>query len=81
MSIIGFMAAFLTTFAFVPQVIKVVKTRSTRDISLGWASILFIGIILWLIHGILISDMPLIAANTVSFVLSGIILGYKLKFK
>lgn len=81
MPYIGYIAAFLTTIAFVPQVIKVMKTRLTRDISLGWILTLFIGIILWLVHGVMVGDGPLIAANAVSFVLSGILLGYKLKYK
>lgn len=81
MPYIGYIAAFFTTIAFVPQVIKVMKTRLTRDISLGWILTLFIGIILWLVHGVMVGDGPLIAANVVSFVLSGVLLGYKLKYK
>ncbi|HEM3666332.1 TPA: SemiSWEET family sugar transporter [Streptococcus suis] len=78
---IGFVAACLTTFGFLPQVIQVVKTKETQAISLGMYSMSVPGIGLWLIHGILIGDAALIVANSISFVLSGIILFYKLRYK
>ncbi|MBM7178693.1 hypothetical protein F6P74_10590 [Streptococcus suis] len=78
---IGFVAACLTTFGFLPQVIQVVKTKETQAISLGMYSMSVTGIGLWLIHGILIGDTALIVANSISFVLSGIILFYKLRYK
>ncbi|AWX96130.1 MULTISPECIES: SemiSWEET transporter [Streptococcus] len=78
---IGFVAACLTTFGFLPQVIQVVKTKETQAISLGMYSMSVTGIGLWLIHGILIGDAALIVANSISFVLSGIILFYKLRYK
>lgn len=53
---IGFVAACLTTFGFLPQVIQVVKTKETQAISLGMYSMSVTGIGLWLIHGILIGD-------------------------
>ncbi len=78
---IGFVAACLTTFGFLPQVIQVVKTKETQAISLGMYSMSVTGIGLWLILGILIGDATLIVANSISFVLSGIILFYKLRYK
>ncbi|HEM2813921.1 SemiSWEET transporter [Streptococcus suis] len=78
---IGFVAACLTTFGFLPQVIQVVKTKETQAISLGMYSMSVTGIGLWLILGILIGDAALIVANSISFVLSGIILFYKLRYK
>jgi len=81
MPYIGYIAAFLTTIAFVPQVIKVMKTHLTRDISLGWILTLSIGFIFWFIHGIMVMDGPLIVANVVSLFFSGILLGFKLKYK
>lgn len=78
---IGTIAAILTTFAFLPQVIKVVKTKDTESIALGMYLMQVVGIALWLFHGINIGDMPLMMANSVSLVLSGIILAYKLKYK
>lgn len=59
-TLIGLAAAVLTTFAFLPQVIKTWRTKSTADISLGTFSALCIGISLRLIYGLLIGDLPLI---------------------
>ena len=78
---IGFFAAFCTTIAFLPQAIKVYKTKSTKDISLYMFLIFTIGVLSWLIYGLMISDWPLILANAVTLVLSFFILVYKLKFK
>ncbi|MET3558508.1 MtN3 and saliva related transmembrane protein [Streptococcus rupicaprae] len=78
---IGVIAACLTTLAFLPQVIKTVQTKDTSGISLGMYAMQVTGIFLWLCHGIRIGDLPLIMANAVSFVLSGIILVYKIRYK
>ena len=53
-TLIGFIAAILTTFAFVPQVLRVWRTRSTSDISLGMYALFTLGVALWLVYGILI---------------------------
>jgi MtN3 and saliva related transmembrane protein len=79
-SAIGFGAAFCTTVAFLPQVIKTWTTRSTKDISLGMFLIFSTGILLWLIYGLLIGDVPLIAANAVTLALALTILGFKLRY-
>ncbi len=78
---IGFFAAFCTTFAFLPQAIKVYKTRSTKDISLYMFLIFTIGVLSWLLYGLIINDWPVILANAVTLVLSFFILIYKLKYK
>lgn len=78
---IGSIAAVLTTFAFLPQVIKVIKSKDTESIALGMYLMQVVGIALWLIHGLVIQDLPLILANSVSFLLSGIILVYKIIYK
>lgn len=78
---IGLIAAFLTTMAFVPQVIKVVRTRSTHDISLITFLGLCVGISLWLHYGYMIQDLPLMLANGVTLILAGTILVYKLRYK
>ena len=78
---IGSIAAILTTFAFLPQVVRVLKTKDTELIALGMYVMQVIDIALWLAHGLNIGDLPLILANSVSFLLSGIILIYKLKYK
>ena len=78
---IGFFAAFCTTFAFLPQAIKVYQTKSTRDISLYMFLIFTVGVLSWLIYGLIINDLPVILANAVTLILSFFILIYKLKFK
>lgn len=78
---IGSIAGVLTTLAFVPQVIKVVKTKDTKSLSLGMYSMQVLGVFLWLIHGIVIKDMALLVANAVTFVLAMVILAYKIIYK
>ena len=72
--IIGLIAAACTTFAFIPQVMKVWKTKQTKDLSLRMYSIMFIGILLWLIYGIRIDSLSIILANVVTAILVGTIL-------
>ena len=78
---IGSIAAVLTTFAFLPQVIKIIKTKDTESIALGMYLMQVVGIGLWLMHGLAIQDLPLIAANSISLILSATILAYKIKYK
>ena len=78
--LIGFAAATCTTVAYAPQAIKVWKTRSTGDISLGMFLVMVLGLALWLIYGLLSGDAPLIASNAVTMLLAGGILGMKLRY-
>lgn len=78
--VIGIIAAFLTTTAFLPQVIKVMKTKETNAISLGMYSMQIVGLGLWLIYGVCIQNFPMILANVISFFLSLTILIYKIRF-
>ena len=78
---LGLAAGTLTTLAFVPQVIKVWRTRAARDISLSTFAALAVGIVLWLAYGVLIGDLPLVAANGVTLGLVAAVLWGKLKFK
>ena len=79
-STIGFIAAILTTVSFVPQVLKVWRTRSAKDISLGMYSLFTLGIAAWLVYGILIDSWPVILANLATLMLAGSVLVMKLKF-
>jgi len=79
--ILGIIAAIMTTTAFVPQAIKIIRTKSTQDISLGMYVILTTGILFWLIYGILIKQPPIIFANIVGFTLTFIILVLKIKYR
>jgi MtN3 and saliva related transmembrane protein len=78
---LGSVAGALTTIAFVPQLIQVVKTKSTKDISLLMFIIFTSGVTCWTIYGILIKEIPIIVANSIVFVLALVILGYKIKYK
>jgi MtN3 and saliva related transmembrane protein len=76
---IGYIAGILTTIAFAPQLIKAIKTKSTGDISLMMLICTTIGMMLWLAHGLIINDLALIAANSISVTLASALLIYKLK--
>jgi MtN3 and saliva related transmembrane protein len=80
LTFVGLAAAFCTTTAFVPQVVKTWRTRSTQDISLGMFSLMTLGILLWLVYGVFIGDLPLIIANLVTLVLAATILVFKLRY-
>lgn len=78
---VGAIAACFTTFAFIPQVVKVFKTKDTSSISLGMYSMQVLGVFLWLVHGIMIEDKALIGANSITLLLSSSILIAKIKYK
>jgi MtN3 and saliva related transmembrane protein len=77
---LGFLAALLTTLASVPQLIKMMKTRSAGDISILTLTMLGGGVVCWLIYGILISSMPLIAANGFNVIVGSFLLFFKYKY-
>ena len=79
--IIGLIAAVLTTSAYIPQAYKTWKTKSAGNISLAMYLVMFVGIILWLIYGIHLHSLAMILANSVTAVLTLIIIGFKLKYK
>jgi len=79
--IIGLIAAFLTTGSFLPQAIKVIKTKNTSDLSLSMYSMFAGGVCLWLAYGFLIDSLPIIIANVVTLMLSGTILFMKIRYK
>jgi MtN3 and saliva related transmembrane protein len=76
---IGAVAATLTTTAFLPQAIRTIQSRQTRDISFWTQFLLFVGNNLWLVYGLLIGSWPLIIANMIGFFLVGIVLILKIK--
>lgn len=77
---IGFIAALLTTVAFLPQALKVWQTRSAKDVSLGMYMLFTLGVALWLIYGVLLNSWPIIVSNVVTLVLAGVVLAMKLRF-
>ncbi len=76
---VGYVAAAMTTLAFVPQAVQTIRTRDTRGISLGMYVVFTIGIAFWLVYGIALQSTPMILSNIVTFLLSATILGLKLK--
>jgi MtN3 and saliva related transmembrane protein len=77
--LLGTVAGFLTTVAFVPQVWGVWKTRSTRDISLGMYLVFTTGVAFWLVYGLVLGAWPIIVANSVTLALAGTVLALKLR--
>ncbi|MDP0490423.1 MAG: SemiSWEET transporter [Verrucomicrobiota bacterium JB023] len=76
---LGYVAALLSTGAFLPQAVKTIRTRETRGISLGMYVIFTAGVTLWLIYAIGIGSVPMTLANTVTVLLAVIILILKLR--
>ncbi len=77
---IGFVAALCTTAAYVPQLVRIVRLRSARDISLPTFLMMCVGVFLWLLYGLYTGSKPVIASNGVTLVLSLSILVLKLRY-
>ena len=80
-TLLGFVAGSLTTAAFVPQVLKTWRTRSTEDISLGMFAVFAMGVSLWLVYGIYVGSLPIVLANGITLALAGAMVVFKLRFK
>jgi MtN3 and saliva related transmembrane protein len=78
-TLVGFVAAFCTTVSYVPQVKKCWQTGSAGDLSLKMLLILATGIALWVVYGVLKSDMVIVIANTVSLLLLCNLLVFKIR--
>ena len=79
METIGWLASVLTTFSFVPQAIKVIRTKDTSSISLWMYSLFTVGILFWLVYGVMMRNGPMTFANVTTLVLAVIILRAKIK--
>lgn len=79
-NVIGLLAGALTTSSFFPQLIKVWKTKSVKDVSLWMFIMLCTGLLLWIVYGFLIHSLPVIITNAVTFVPAWSILVLKLKY-
>ncbi len=79
-TLIGLAAGTLTTISFLPQVIKTWKSKSTKDISIGMYAALSVGLLLWIFYGLSIDSMPVIITNTVSLILTVLVLLLKIKY-
>jgi MtN3 and saliva related transmembrane protein len=76
---LGYVAAVLTTAAFVPQALKTIRSRDTRGISLAMYVVFTIGVVFWFAYGVALGSWPMIIANTITFALAAVILGLKLR--
>lgn len=79
-TIIGLVAGTLTSIASIPQVIKTLRTRHVRDISIWQPLLLAFGVALWMIYGILINDLPLILANITPLICNAVLTGMKIRY-
>jgi MtN3 and saliva related transmembrane protein len=77
---LGLLAGTLTTIAFLPQVIRTWKSKSTKDLSLAMLGTFTTGVLFWLIYGLMIDSLPIILANAVTFVFAGANVILKLRY-
>ena len=78
--IFGYLAAILTTAAFIPQLIKTLKTKKADDVSLTTLIMFIIGVLSWIIYGYTISSKPILIANLITLILNLMILISKIYF-
>ena len=76
---VGYAAAILTTVSFVPQALKSWQTRDLSGVSLAMYSLFTLGVALWLVYGVMLGSWPIIAANSITLALAGVVLTLKLK--
>ena len=77
---VGFVAATLTTSAFVPQLRRIVQLKSAHEISLGTFSMYTVGVMLWFVYGASLHSLPMIVSNSLGLVVSIAILCLKVKY-
>ena len=76
---LGTVAGVVSTLAFLPQVFKIWRTRSTKDISLGMYSLYSLGLVLWGLYALMIESWPLLMTEIITGVMTGYILMIKVK--
>ncbi|MFA7350315.1 MAG: SemiSWEET transporter [Methylotenera sp.] len=79
--LVGYIAAFLTTLAFVPQAHHSWKTRDLSGVSLPMYCLFSLGVFSWLIYGVMINSWPIVMANSITLVLACVVLYLKMKHK
>ncbi len=77
---VGASGAVLTTLCWLPQVLKVIREKETRALSLPATVAFSVGVVLWLVYGLAIGDWPLIGSNAVTLALMAPILAMKLRY-
>ncbi len=79
-SLLGYGAGILIAIAYVPQVVRAYRSKSTKDLSKLWLVILVVGDLAWLAYGVALASLPLIASNGVLLVLTAALLAMKLRY-
>jgi len=79
-NVIGSVAAVCTTGAFVPQVVRVWRLKRVDEISLATFAAFSVGVAVWLVYGVVVSSIPIVAANAVTLVLSLTIVALKVRY-
>jgi MtN3 and saliva related transmembrane protein len=77
--LLGYAAGILTTFAFLPQAFRMIRTRQARDVSMTWAVSTTAGVFLWLCYGVAKQSLPMISANSLTLLLLFVILFVKIR--
>lgn len=78
---IGSLAAICTTFCWVPQAVKIIREKQTQGVSLITQAVFTVGLALWLIYGLFLTNWPLILANAVTLLFSVVILILKVRYR
>lgn len=80
-TVLGLAAATCTTISFLPQALKTIQTKDTKDISFAMYLLFTIGTLLWLLFGIFTTNLPITIANSITLIFASIILFYKIKYR
>ncbi len=79
--IIGMIAGVCTTSSFIPQIIKIIRSKHARDISLCMYIVLTAGIFLWIVYGVFLEALPVVVANVIAFSLCLFVIFMKIKYR
>jgi MtN3 and saliva related transmembrane protein len=77
---LGFLAGALTTLCYIPQIIRVFRLKSAKEISIPFTLMLLVGVLLWLVYGIFAALAPVIVWNSIGFVIASVLLYSKLRY-
>ena len=80
LELLGYVAAILTTGAFVPQAIKTIRSRDTRAISLWMYVVFTTGVAFWLAYGVVLESLPIVLANAATLLLAATIMALKIRY-
>jgi MtN3 and saliva related transmembrane protein len=79
--IIGYAAACFTTFSLLPQIIRIVRLKEAKDVSLFMPLMVAVGSVLWLVYGFLITSPPVVASNAIALIVAIITVVFALRYR